>query len=220
MSSTAGQHQLFPQPIDETSLIIYQFSRNGLACGGIIMSLRIRLYDEEVPRTEQVIDMGAVEGTLGLASQKREEVEKSGVPSPIAPAEILSQLIQRARHLIADPTNWYKICPEFQHQHCIETALFQSSQDSMLLPDETHGVIIACVNTAVRRLYPIYHPDFILRPSVFNDLALTTHDDVMLVMNVAAEIARQELGDFPLSITDFEGAEFGPVPSGSKDDIL
>jgi hypothetical protein len=49
----------------------------------------------------------------------------------------------------------------------------------------------------VQRLYPSYHPHFSYRPALFNDLGSTTHADVMLVMSVAAEIARQELGDFP-----------------------
>ncbi len=134
---------------------------------------------------------------------------------PITPHEILAHLIQRARQLIADPTNWYKPETKFHGQHCIETALSRVLLDSLLLPNETHDQAITCVNTAVQRLYPYYHPHFTRRPAAFNDLASTTHDDVMLVMSVAAEIARQELGDFPIPILDFEGAEFGPIPSHS-----
>jgi hypothetical protein len=144
------------------------------------------------------------------------EDKTDGEPLPVVPHEILARLIQRARGLIADPTNWFKLGPKFHGQYCIETALSQLLFDSIFLPHDAPGLVITCVNTAVQRLYPNYHPHFTCRPALFNDLASTTHDDVMLVMSVAAEIARQELGDHPTPIPDFctDGAEFGPVPKG------
>jgi hypothetical protein len=124
------------------------------------------------------------------------EDKTDGESLPVAPREILARLILRARDLIADPTNWFKLGPKSYDQHCIETALSEVSLDSMPLP-KAHGLAITCINTVVQRLYPSYHPHFTCRPALFNDLGSTTHADVMLVMSVAAEIARQELGDFP-----------------------
>jgi hypothetical protein len=155
-----------------------------------------------------------------LIAQKREETEEDGEPLPVAPHEMVAQLIQRARRLMADPASWFRLGHRAHGQHCIETALSEVSLGSVLLSVETHGMAITCINTAVRRLYPCYHPIFTCRPAAFNDLASTTHDDVMLVMSIAAEIARQELGDFPFPVTDSEGAEFGPIPVGPKDDIV
>jgi hypothetical protein len=171
------------------------------------MSRKVHVYCKE--------DSPYVEGHSPLIAQKRKEVEEGGEPLPVALHEIVAQLIQRARQLIADPTSWFRLGHKPHGQHCIETALSQVSLDRMLLPLETHGMAITCINTAVRRLYPCYHSNFTCRPAAFNDLASTTHDDVMLVMSVAAEIARRALGDFPISIPGFEGAEFGPIPSHS-----
>ena len=86
-----------------------------------------------------------------------------------------------------------RLGPKFHGQYCIETALSQVLFDSDFVAHDPPGLAITCVNTAVRRLYPNYHPHFTCRPALFNDLASTTHDDVMLVMSVAAEIAQQEL---------------------------
>jgi hypothetical protein len=160
-------------------------------------------------------DSPCVEGHPLLIAQKREEVEQDGEPLPVASHEMVAQLIQHARQLIADPTSWFRLGHKAHGQHCIETALSEVSLGSVLLSVETHGLAVTCVNTAVRRLYPCYHPHFTCRPAAFNDLASTTHDDVMLVMNVAAEIARQEIGDFPVPIPGLEGAEFGHIPAGS-----
>jgi hypothetical protein len=142
------------------------------------------------------------------------EEKTDGEPLLVAPHEILAQLIQRARRLIADPTNWFKLGPKSLGQYCIETALSQVLFEGIFLAHDAPGLAITCVNTAVQRLYPTYHPHFTCRPALFNDLGSTTHDDVMLVMSVAAEIARQELGDLPIPIPDFctDGAEFVPCP--------
>jgi len=147
------------------------------------------------------------------------EEKADGEPLPVAPHEILAQLIQRARRLIADPTNWFKLGRKFHGQHCIETALSEVFLGTILSPIEAHGspieahgLALTCVNTAVQRLYPNYHSHFARRLALFNDLGSTTHGDVMLVMSVAAEIARHELGDISIPRPDFctEGAEFGP----------
>jgi hypothetical protein len=150
------------------------------------------------------------------------EEKTDGEPLPVAPHEILAQLIQRAQRLIADPTNWFRLARKFHGQHCMETALSQVFLDTILSPIEAlspveaHSLALTCVDSAVQRLYPNYHPHFTRRPALFNDLGSTTHEDVMLVMSIAAEIARQELGDLSIPRPEFltEGTEFGP-PSGS-----
>jgi hypothetical protein len=62
-------------------------------------NLRRSLFFEDSPR---------VEGHPVLIAQRLEEVEEDGEPLPVTPREILAHLIQCARQLIADPTNWYK----------------------------------------------------------------------------------------------------------------
>ncbi len=84
----------------------------------------------------------------------------------------------------------------------METALSQVMLGTVLLPNEAQRLAVTCINTAVQRLYPHYHPHFTSQPALFNDLASTTHDDMMLVMSVAAEIARQELGNIPIRPVD------------------
>jgi hypothetical protein len=121
------------------------------------------------------------------------EPKADGEPLPLVQHEMLARLIQSASGLIADPTNWFKLGPKFHGQYCIETALSQVLFDSIFSPPDAPGLAITCVNTAVQRLFPNYHPHFTWRPALFNDLASTTHDDVMLVMSVAAEIAGHEL---------------------------
>jgi hypothetical protein len=139
------------------------------------------------------------------------EEKTDGEPLSVAAHELLAHLIQRARRLIADPTR-FKLAPKSHGQYCIETALSQVFLDTILSPIQAHGLALTCVNTAVQRLYPNYHPHFTRRPALFNDMRSTTHGDVMLVMSVAAEIARHELGDNSIPRPDFctEGAEFGP----------
>jgi hypothetical protein len=176
------------------------------------MSRKVYVYCKE--------DSPCVEGHSLLIAQEREEVEQDGAPLPVASHEMVAQLIQRARQLIADPSSWFRLGHKAHGQHCIETALSEVSLGSVLLSVEVHGLAVTCVNTAVRRLYPCYHPNFTSRPSAFNDLASTTHDDVMLVMSIAAEIARREFGAFPIPMPDSEGAEFGPVPAGMKENIV
>jgi len=165
-------------------------------------------------------DSSRVEGHPALIAQRREEVEEDGEPLPVTAHEMVAQLIRRARQLIADPTSWFRLGHKTHGQHCIETALSEVSLGAVLLSVETHGLAVTCVNIAVRRLYPCYHPHFTCRPAAFNDLASTTHDDVMLVMSIAAEIARREFGAFPIPMPDSEGAEFGPIPAGTKENIV
>ncbi len=123
------------------------------------------------------------------------EDKRDGEPLPIASHEVLAELIERAGELIAHPTNWFKLAPKFHGQPCMETAL----SEVLFEPDDARGWALARVSTAVQRMYPQYHPHYTCRPALFSDLGSTTHDDVMLVMSVAAEIARQELGGRPIS---------------------
>jgi hypothetical protein len=145
------------------------------------------------------------------------EDKRDGEPLPLASHEVLAELIERAGDLIAHPTNWFKLAPKFHGQYCMESALSQVLYDTIFLANDARGFALACVNTAVQRMYPQYHPHFTCRPAMFNDLGSTTHDDVMLVMSVASEIARQELGGISVMIQQActKGAEFG-APAGSK----
>jgi hypothetical protein len=145
------------------------------------------------------------------------EEKADGEPLPVDPHEILAQLIQRARRLIADPTNWFKLGRKFHGQHCIETALSEVFLGTILSPIEAHGLALTCVNTAVQRLYPNYHPHFTRRPALFNDLGSTTHGDVMLVMSVAAEIARQELSSRNAAVFFNAGSHARRGPQSTTD---
>jgi hypothetical protein len=189
------------QLMDEVTKIVQSPRTSNWPAGVATMTRKVYFYRKE--------DSSRVEGHPLLIAQKREEVEEDAEPLPVALHEMVAQQIKRARQLIADPTSWFRLGHKAHGQHCIETALSQVSLDRMLLPLETHGLAITCINTAVRRLYPCYHPHFTCRPAAFNDLASTTHDDVMLVMSVAAEIAHREFGVLPIPTPDSEGAEFG-----------
>jgi hypothetical protein len=116
--------------------------------------------------------------------------------------DICAVIIGHARERLGDPEHWVKLSPHTAGRccgDCMETALavaqtcLAHAGGAMPAPAQVvRHVTFSLVTEAARR---IYHEVEWRRPGHFNDYLATEHDDIMLVMDVAAEMARR--GDMP-----------------------